>query len=68
MRRNNCWAKVRNHIPKRVPECPMLRNHNIIFCPIDFKKRLRWRDIDERFYLSTAQDKVKNFTNAPWGE
>jgi hypothetical protein len=53
---------VRNHIPKRVPECLMLRNHNIIaiiFSPIDFKKRLRCRDTDERFHLSTTQDKVK---------
>jgi hypothetical protein len=59
---------VRNHIPKRVPECLMLRNHSIIviiFYPIDFKKRLRRRDIDEWFHLSTAQDKVKNFTKAP---
>jgi hypothetical protein len=71
MRRNNCWAKVRNHISKRVPQCPMLRNHNIIatiFSPIDFKKRLNRRDTDERFHLSTAQDKVKNSTKAPWGE
>jgi hypothetical protein len=41
---------------KRVPECLMLRNHSIIFSPIDFKKRLSRRDTDERFYLSTAQD------------
>jgi hypothetical protein len=39
-----------------------LRNHNIIFSPIDFKKRLSRRDTDERFHLSTAQDKVKNST------
>jgi hypothetical protein len=54
---------VRNHIPKRVPECLMLRNHSIIviiFSPIDFKKRLSRRDMDERFYLSTIQDEVKN--------
>jgi hypothetical protein len=53
---------VRNHIPKRVPDYLMLRNHSIIviiFSPIDFKKRLSRRDIDERFHLSTAQDKVK---------
>jgi glutaredoxin-related protein len=40
----------------------MLRNHSIIviiFSLIDFKKRLRRRDTDERFHLSTAQDKVK---------
>jgi hypothetical protein len=34
---------VRNHIPKRMLECPILRNHNIISSPIDFKKRLRRR-------------------------
>jgi hypothetical protein len=68
MRRNNCWARVRNHIPKRLPECRMLMNHNIIFSPIDFKKRLSKRDTDERFHLSTAQDKVKNSTKVPWGE
>jgi hypothetical protein len=53
---------VRKHIPKRVPECLMLRNHisnAIIFSPIDFKKRPGRRDTDERFHLSTAQDKVK---------
>jgi hypothetical protein len=68
MRRNNCCAKVRNHIPKRVPECLMLRNHSIIaiiFSPVDFKKRLGRRDTDERFHLSTTQDKVKNSTKAP---
>jgi hypothetical protein len=40
----------------------MLRNHNIIaiiFSLIDSKKRLSRRDTDERFHLSTAQDKVK---------
>jgi hypothetical protein len=44
-------------MPKRVPECLMLRNHSIIvilFSSIDFKKRLSRRDIDERFNLSTA--------------
>jgi hypothetical protein len=59
---------VRKHIPKRVPECLRLRNHNIIvniFSPIDFKKRLSRRDTNERFHVSTAQDKVKNFTKAP---
>jgi hypothetical protein len=65
MRWNNCLAKVRNHIPKRVPECPMLRNHNIIFSQVDFKKRLSRRHTDERFHLSTTQDKVKNLTKAP---
>jgi hypothetical protein len=71
MRRNNCSAKVRKHIPKGVPECLMSRNHNIIaiiFSLIDFKKRLSRRDIDERFHLSTTQDKVKNSIIAPWGE
>jgi hypothetical protein len=71
MRRNICWAEVRNYIPKRVPEWLMLRNHNIIaiiFSPIDFKKRLSRRDREERFHLSTAQDKVKNSTKAPWGK
>jgi hypothetical protein len=51
-----------------VPECLILRNHSIIaviFFPIDFKKRLSRRDMDERFHLSTAQDKVKNCTKAP---
>jgi hypothetical protein len=45
----------------------MLRNHHIfaiIFSPIDFKKRLSRRDIDERFHLSTSQDKVKNSIKA----
>jgi hypothetical protein len=68
MRRNICSAEVRNHIPKRVSECLMLRNHSIIaiiFSPIDFKKSLSRRDMDERFHLSTAQDKVKIFTKAP---
>jgi hypothetical protein len=53
---------VRNYILKRMPECLMLRNHNniaIIFSPIDFKKRLSRRDINEKFHLSTTQDKVK---------
>jgi hypothetical protein len=59
---------VRKHTPKRVPECLRLGNHNIIvtiFIPIDFKKRLSCGDTDERFHLSTTQDKVKNFTKAP---
>jgi hypothetical protein len=58
---------VRNHIPNRVPECLMLRNHSIIviiFSLIDFEKRLSRRDMDERFHLSTAQDKVKNSTKS----
>jgi hypothetical protein len=45
----------------------MLRNHSIIviiFSPIDFKTRLSRRDIDERFHLSTTQDKVKISTNS----
>jgi hypothetical protein len=55
---------VRNHILKRVYDCLMLKNHNIIviiFSPIDFKKRLSRRDTDERFHLSTTQDEV-NFS------
>jgi hypothetical protein len=67
MRRNNCLAEVRNHIPKRLHECLMLRNHSIIaiiFSPIDLKKRLSMGDTDERFHLSTAQDKVKNSTKS----
>jgi hypothetical protein len=55
---------VRNHIPKRVPECLILRNHSIIviiFSSIDFKMRLSRRDTDERFHLSTTQDEVKKF-------
>jgi hypothetical protein len=58
---------VRNHIPKKVPEYLMLRKHSIIaiiFSLIDFKKRLSRRDTDERFHLSTVQDKVKNSTKA----
>jgi hypothetical protein len=59
---------VRNHVPKkRVTGCLMLRNHNIIvviFYPVDFKKRLSRRDTDERFHLSTTQDKVKNSTKS----
>jgi hypothetical protein len=61
---------VRNHIPKKVPECLMLRNHNvivIIFSLIDFKKRLNRRDMDEKFHLSTAQDEVKNSTKSSTG-
>jgi hypothetical protein len=56
----------KTHI-KIVPECLRLRNHIIfvtIFSPIDFKKRLSRRDTDERFHLSTTQDKVKNSTKA----
>jgi hypothetical protein len=52
---------VRKHTPKRVPECLRLRNDIIfvtIFPPIDFKKWLSRSDTDERFHLSTAQDKV----------
>jgi hypothetical protein len=68
MKRNIGWAEVRNHIEKRVPKCLMLRNHSIIviiFSPIDFKKRLSRRGMDERFHLSTTQDEVKNSTTAP---
>jgi hypothetical protein len=59
---------VRKHTQKRVPDCLRLRSHIIIvtiFSQIDFKKRLSRRDTDERFHLSTAQDKVKIFTKAP---
>jgi hypothetical protein len=62
MKRNICGAEVRKHTPKRVPECLRLRNHIIfvtILSVIDFKKRLSRRDIDERFHLSIAQDKVR---------
>jgi hypothetical protein len=58
---------VRKHTPKRVPEFLSLRNHIIfvtIFSPIDFKKRLSRRDIDERFHLSIAQDNEKNSSKA----
>jgi hypothetical protein len=68
MRRTNYYAKVRNHISKRVAVCLILRNHciiAIIFSPVDFKKRLSRRDTDERFHLSTAQDKVKHLSKAP---
>jgi hypothetical protein len=64
MKRNICRAEVRKHIPKRVLECLILRNHSIIviiFYPIDFKKRLSRRDTDEKFHLSTAKDEVKQF-------
>jgi hypothetical protein len=53
---------VRKHTPKKVPECLRLKNHVIfvtIFSLIDFKKRLSRRDIDERFHLSTTQDKLR---------
>jgi hypothetical protein len=52
----------------RMSECLRLRNHDIIvtiFSPIDLKKRLSRRDMDERFHLSTTHDKVKNSTKAP---
>jgi hypothetical protein len=65
MKRNICLSEVRKHTPKRVPECLRLMNHFIfvtIFSLIDFKKRLNRRDMDERFHLSTTQDKVKNST------
>jgi hypothetical protein len=57
-------AKVRKHTLKRVLKCLRLRKHIIfvtIFSPINFKKRLSRRDIDERFHHSTAQDKVRKF-------
>jgi hypothetical protein len=50
MKRNICPAEVRNHIPKRVFEYLMLRNHSIvviIFSLIDFRNRLSRRDTDE---------------------
>jgi hypothetical protein len=55
---------VRNHIPKRVPECLMLRNHNIIaiiFSLIDSKKRLSRRDTYERFHLSITLRQGEKF-------
>jgi hypothetical protein len=55
---------MRKHILKRVPEYLRLGNHIIfvtIFSLIDFKRRLSSRDTDERFHLSTTQDKVKKF-------
>jgi hypothetical protein len=70
MKKNICRAEVRNHIPKTVPECLLLRNHSIIviiFSLIDFKKRLSSRHTDERFHLSTAQDKVKKSTKSSMG-
>jgi hypothetical protein len=68
MKRNIYRAEVRNHIPIRVSECLMLRNHSIIviiFSPIDLKRRLSRRDMDERFHLSTTKDEVKNSIKAP---
>jgi hypothetical protein len=59
---------VRKHTPKIVPECLRLRNHIIfvtIFSLIDFKRKLSRRDTDERFHLSTTQEKVKIFIKAP---
>jgi hypothetical protein len=43
----------------------MLRNHSIIFSPVDFKKRLSRRETDERFHLSTAKDEAENSTKTP---
>jgi hypothetical protein len=71
MERNISWVEVRKHTSKRVPECLRLRSHIIfvtIFSPIDFKMRLSRRDTEERFHLSTAQDKVKKFTKPSWGK
>jgi hypothetical protein len=48
-------------------ECLMLTNHSVIFYSIDFKKRLSRKDMEERFYLSTAQDKVKKSTKSSMG-
>jgi hypothetical protein len=62
------FVELRWGTTKRVPECLMLRNHSIIFSPVDFKKRQSRRDTDERFHLSTTQDEVKNSTKAPWGK
>jgi hypothetical protein len=62
---------MRKHTPKRLPECLRLRNHIIIvtlFSPIDFKKVLSRRDMDEQLHLSTTQDKVENSTKAPSGK
>jgi hypothetical protein len=42
----------------------MKRNIVIIFSPVDFKKRLSRRDMDEKFHLSTAEDEVKNSTKS----
>jgi hypothetical protein len=59
---------VRKHTPKIVPECLRLRNRIIfvtIFSMIDFKKKLSRRDTNERFHLSTTQEKVKIFIKAP---
>jgi hypothetical protein len=67
MKRNICLVEERKHTPKRVPKRLRLRNHIIfvtIFSMIDFKRRLSRRDTDERFHLSTAQDKVKYSTKA----
>jgi hypothetical protein len=58
---------VRKHTQKRVPKCLRLRNYNIIvtiFSSINFKKRLSRRYTDERFHLSTAQDKVRKFNKS----
>jgi hypothetical protein len=68
MKRNIYCAGVRKHTPKRVSECLRLRNHVIfvtIFSLIDFKRRLSRRDMDDRFHLSTAQNRVKKSTKAP---
>jgi hypothetical protein len=67
MKRNICRIEVRNHKPKRVPLCLMLRNLSIIviiFSLIDLKKRLSRRDTDKRFHLSTDQDDVNNSTKS----
>jgi hypothetical protein len=61
LRMHICWAEVRDHIQKSVLECLMSRNHSIIFFRFILKKRLSRKDTDERFHLSTAQAKVKNF-------
>jgi hypothetical protein len=62
---------MRKHTPKRVPRVPKVEEPYYlcsIFSPNDFKKRLSRRNMDERFHISTAQDKVKNSTKAPRGK
>jgi hypothetical protein len=68
MKKEYLLSRGEENTPKRVPKCLRLRNHNIIvtiLSSIDFNKRLSRRDMDERFHLSTTQDKVKNSTKAP---
>jgi hypothetical protein len=68
MKREYLLSRGEETHTKKSAVCLRLRNHIIfvtIFSPIDFKKRLSRRDTDERFHLSTTQDKVKNSTKAP---